>query len=504
MRLHSMRAALVALAMAAAPSSFAAKLITPGYLFNSDPTCREIDGRFYLFATQDPFTAVFRRPNDYFKGMFAYHAYSTTDFDNWVDHGSILTSRDVGWSGGAALWDGDAGIPANGRFYAYAPFRMNAATEANYGRFELGVFTADRLEGPYSDVFNGPMRAPDGKPIEGLSPYVIRGDDGRGYLLWGSGDTDKHEVWIAALKPSMTELAEAPRQLRAPRQDACGNLEYFESPVLLKAKGRWLLTWIAYKDDKGAKCDPKGSYVRYASADSMFGPFDQEPPRTLIYPSPGGAESTQQGMCAYRGREYLAYHVPYDDVVPYADHHRQVAVTRLVARPDGGFEPIHPESDPGVGTPGVSNLVLDAFAPRREAAEFHVRSGVSGEKALAGEHQMKMKAGGYLQFRRMDFGAGAAAFHVEFSAEAPGLEETVLEVRLDSPAGPLLASVPITATGGPTAYRIARITVTARARGVHDLALVARGRGGDRDGHLFNITSFGFEAASKTKHHKGA
>ncbi len=183
------------------------------------------------------------------------------------------------------------------------------------------------------------MRAPDGKPIEGLSPYVIRGDDGRGYLMWGSGDTDKHEVFIAALKPGMTELAEAPRQLVVPRHDACGNLEYFESPILVKVKGRWLLTWIAYKDDKGAECDAKGSYVRYASADSMFGPFDQEPPKTLIYPSPGGAESTQQGMCVYRGREYLAYHVPYDDGVPYADHHRQVAITRLVARPDGGFEP---------------------------------------------------------------------------------------------------------------------------------------------------------------------
>lgn len=499
MKPKPIRIALTALAMAAATSAFAAKLVTPGYLFNSDPTCREIDGRFYLFATQDPFTAAFLRPNDYFKGMYAFHAYSTTDFDNWVDHGSILTSRDVTWNGGAALWDGDAGVPANGRFYAYAPFRMNSAQEANYGRFEFGVFTADRPEGPYRDVFNGPMRGPDGRPIEGLSPSVIPGDDGRSYLMWGSGDTDKHEVWIAALKSSMTELAEAPRQLRAPSHDACGNLEYFESPILLKAKGRWLLTWIAYKDDKGAKCDPKGSYVRYASADSMFGPFDREPPRTLIYPVFGGVESTQQGMCVYRGREYLAYHLPYDDMVPYADHHRQVAITRLAAGPDGSLEPVHPESDEGVGAPGVSNLTLDAFAPRREAAEFHVRSGVSGEKGLSGEYQMKMKAGGYLLFRRMDFGGGAKAFHVEFSAEAAGLEAAVLEVRLDSPAGALLGTAPMGPTGGPTTYQVARIAIAAQARGVHDLVLVARGRGGDRDGHLFNITSFGFETGPNGK-----
>ena len=116
-------------------------------LFNSDPTCREIDDRFYLFTTQDPFTTQLQTDNKFFKGMYAYHALSTTDFDHWVDHGSILTSRDVSWNTGAALWDGDAGIPANGKFYAYAPFRMNSSTEANYGRFNGASLSRTRWRG---------------------------------------------------------------------------------------------------------------------------------------------------------------------------------------------------------------------------------------------------------------------------------------------------------------------------------------------------------------------
>ena len=495
------QAGIAAAALSALPQAAAQKLITPGYLFNSDPTCRQIGDTFYLFATQDPFTTEFQRPNDFFRGMFAYHAYSTKDFDHWVDHGSILTARDVHWNAGGALWDGDAGIPANGRFFAYAPFRMNAASEANYGRFDIGVFTADRLEGPYRDVFGGPMRNVDGRPLEGLSPYVVHGDDGAAYLMWGAGDTEKHDVWIAKLKPSMVELAEAPRKLLVPEHDACGNLEYFESPVLLKSRGRWLLTWIAYKDEKGAACEAKGSYVRYASAESMFGPFDREPPHTLIFPSPGGQESTQQGMCSYRGRSYLAYHVPYDDVIPYADHHRQVALTELVTLSDGSLRPVHPETDAGVGTPGVSRLTLDAFAPRREAAEFHVRTGVTGEKGLSGEYQMKMKPGGYLLFRSVDFGSGAASFHVEVSSENRELRDAELEVRLDSPAGRLIAVVPVAGTGGPTAYRTLRATVGVEAQGTHDLALVARGSGGDANGHLFNITSFGFEPDGRAQRH---
>src|SRR5262249_49645663 len=72
----------------------AQKLVTPGYLFNDDPTCRELDGKFYLFTTQDPFTVQAERPNKFYKGMYAFRALSTTDFDHWTDHGSIVTGRD--------------------------------------------------------------------------------------------------------------------------------------------------------------------------------------------------------------------------------------------------------------------------------------------------------------------------------------------------------------------------------------------------------------------------
>jgi hypothetical protein len=432
--------------------------------------------------------------------MYAYHAFSTKDFDHWVDHGSVLTGRDVSWNAGGALWDGDAGIPANGQFYAYAPFRMNAATEANYGRYDIGVFTAKAVAGPYKDVFGAPMKTLDGAPLEGLSPAVIQGDDGAPYLIWGSGDTDKHEVWLGKLDPDRVRLAAPPRRRGVREKDDCGNLDYFESPMLFKAAGKWYLTYVAYKDAKGGKCDAKGSYVEYVVADSMFGPFDG-PARHLIYPAPGGEESTQQGICQYRDKWYLAYHVPYDDVVPYSDHHRQVVVTSLDIRPDGSLAPIHPETDRGVGTPGVAHLTLDAFAPRREAAEFHVRSHVSGEKGLSGEYQMKMKAGGYLQFHDMEFGRGAESFTAEVGSPNAGLRDAVLEVRLDGPAGPKVGALTIAPAAASAGYqRLTGRIDASLARGRHDLALVARGRGGDTKGHLFDITWFAFgERAAMAK-----
>ena len=55
-------------------TAWAQKLVTPGYLFNDDPTCRELNGKFYLFTTQDPFTVQFERENEFYKGMYAFHA----------------------------------------------------------------------------------------------------------------------------------------------------------------------------------------------------------------------------------------------------------------------------------------------------------------------------------------------------------------------------------------------------------------------------------------------
>ena len=471
--------------------ALAQKLITPGYLFNSDPTCRQIGNTFYLFTTQDPFTVEFQRDNTFFRGMYAYHAFTTTDFDHWVDHGSILTGRDVSWNGGHALWDGDAGIAANGQFYAYAPFRRNSTAEANYGRYDVGVFSSQNVLGPYKDVFDAPMKDADGSPLEGLSPAVVEGDDGSPYLIWGSGDTEKHEVMLARLKPNMTELAEKPHRLAVPQNDSCGNLGYYESPLLFKAGSKWYLTYVAYKDDQGPGCDAKGSYVEYAVADSMFGPFDA-PARTLIFPAAGGLESVQQGVCQFRGRWYLAYHVPYDDIVPYNDHHRQVAVTSLTILADGSLRSLRPEDDPGVGTPGVTHLTLDAYAPRREAAEFQIRVNAEGEKGLAGEYQMKMKDGGYLQFHDLDFGEGAVAFRAEVSSENRELKNTTLELRLDNSAGELIGSIKIEGGEGKTAYHLVTGSVNKSARGVHDLCLVARGEGGDVQGHLFNLTWFAF------------
>lgn len=474
------------LALRSAPAQ---KLITPGYQFNSDPTCRELDGRFYLFTTHDPYTVQFETDNSGFAGMYDFHAYSTTDFDHWVDHGSILSTHDAHWHAGSAIWDGDAGIPANGKYYAYAPFRVNPDSEKNYETFQIGVLVSDRIEGPYRDALGKPMTTIEGAKIVGLSPTVVFADNGDPYLLWGADAGGARYVRMAKLKPNMTELAEPVRDIEVQWQDSAGYREYFESPILFKRGDLWYMTYMSWatpgrKSSNYPSTAPNGFYVRYATSKSIFGPFNENP-RTAMYPGGGGVQNNHQGICEYEGQWYIGYHTSYENI------HRQVAVTRLTFRADGSIEPIYPDEDQGAGTPGVSELTLDAFAAKREAQEFHARLNADPNPIAGGGYSFAMKDGGYLRFDKMDFGVGSAGFRIAIRAEALHLKSGRIEIRIDNPAGRIIgeAEVGLTANQGPEHLLTGPLsTVT----GVHTVFLIAHGRQGDSEGHLFEVAWFTF------------
>jgi hypothetical protein len=160
-------------------------------------------------------------------------------------------------------------------------------------------------------------------------------------------------------------------------------------------------------------------------------------------------------------------------------------------RPDGTIETLMPDNDPGAGTPGITELTLDAFAAKREAQEFNARMNADPEPRDRGGYHFKMKDGGYLRFDRVDFGDGAHGIEAFISAESSQLQGATLEFRIDNQAGEIIGSIPVAPTGGAANYAL----LTAMAKpvsGVHTVFLLAHGRGGDAQGHLFNVAWFTF------------
>ena len=443
-------------------------ILTPDYLFNADPTLHVIAGRLWLFATHDQTSVRFIKGD--FSNMYDYQAMSTNDFRTWVHHGSIFSIHDVAWAKGNAVWDGDAGIEANGRFYAYAPFD-----------FQIGVLVSDHPAGPYRDALGHPLihRDETNQGFMAVSPSVIF-DGQTPYLVYGWG-----KLYIAKLKPNMIELAEAPRQVSVPG-------DFVESPIIARINGRYYLTYS--NGGLWGEREYDIPRIRYSISDSISGPYvDSRTLQEAQVNSPESgfrhqyASSAHQGFACYKGQWYFAYHRDSADGC-----HRHVCVTKLDVHEDGTLAVVDPNTDPGVtGKPAV--LLLDAFAPyKREAEEFHDRSGAAEEQGIRQDYHFKMRDGGFLRFNNMDFGTGADGYRIEVSCENRNLTGGTVEFRLDAADGPLLAACPVEFTGGTTDYVIKSGEILTRIGGIHDLYIVAHGNGGDTDASLFNINWFTF------------
>ncbi len=160
-------------------------------------------------------------------------------------------------------------------------------------------------------------------------------------------------------------------------------------------------------------------------------------------------------------------------------------------RPDGSIEPICPDEDQGAGTPGVSELTLDAFAAKREAQEFHARLNSDPVPRTGGGYRFAMKNGGYLRFDSMDFGAGGGGFKVAIAGAVPQLKDGRLQIRIDNFAGPVIGEATVEPIASSEVAHILTGPITS-VTGVHSVFLVAHGLQGDSEGHLFQVEWFTF------------
>ncbi len=143
-----------------------------------------------------------------------------------------------------------------------APFRPLWAPEIHYlkGTFwipysipKLGTgllrSTTSKPEGPYVSAI-----VPDGPLTDGIDASLFQDDDGAVYFLWAGG-------MIARMKPDLSGLAEAGRQLRPANAPKVG----FEGMSLFKYQGRYYLS--------GAD-STNGDYNCFtAISNSIYGPY---------------------------------------------------------------------------------------------------------------------------------------------------------------------------------------------------------------------------------------
>ncbi len=445
-------------------------LITPGYLFNTDPVCHVIGERLWVFCAQDQYTVNFHVPEDAWNNVGSVRAYSSADLRKWTDHGTAFSTRDVPWCKMHSLWPGDAGVAADGAYYAYPSVRN--------GPFEIAILRAGHPAGPYRDALGRPLIDDCVLAEHGLDPkaypryahlnaIVVRDEAGDPWLMFGH-----FHLFRVRLKPSMTEI-EGPIFKMDVAYSGGEAVEYIENPRIHRIGGKYVFSYVAYKDWDGVRNphyqpdDPEGPYVQYCVSDQLWGPYRE--PRHLIYPVEPGACNITASLVEFGGRTLAFYHLPFA-----GSEHRHTGFAELHLGADGLPVALRPATDEPFLPQNEIRLRLDACAPKRFAVEYHQAHGATPERGFKQFHHMKMRGGGWLCFDQVDFGDGVDFVEMGAGSEMARLLRAEVEFRLDAPDGPLLATLPVERSFQHDFYKISRGTC-APVHGLHTLYLVARG-----------------------------
>ncbi|GAA0573642.1 family 43 glycosylhydrolase [Rhizomicrobium electricum] len=305
--------AVAALISTAVPASAQATAAQPHgnpiipHIFVADPSAhvwpKDPDTVWVYTSTDQPGTNSYDTMRD-------YHAFSTKDLVNWVDHGRILSVDNVPWAASHA-WAPDA-VYYGGKYYLLYPMK-----EKTLGVFMVGLGVSDRPEGPFQDT--GYIKGSEW----GQDPALFVDDNGQPYLYWG------HDFLIYGAKLSKdlrSVIAGSTINLTSQLADA------FEAPWLNKINGKYYLSYAGLHDRQW----PEALY--YAVADNPLGPYTS---KGVYLPAFGPQTNTIHGaIIPFKGEWISFYHGTWSSAGN--SENRSVMADYLTIRPDGIWAPIVP------------------------------------------------------------------------------------------------------------------------------------------------------------------
>lgn len=433
-------------------------------IYTADPAPMVHDGVCYLYVDHDENKLV----NNFFT-MKDWRCFTSTDMVNWTDHGVVASLHNFKWA--ASGWGGGfengawalQTIERDGKWYMYCPLQGRG----------IGVLVSTK--GPF-----GPFTDPIGKPLIGakydsIDPTVFIDDDGQAYLCWGnprcwyvklnqdmiSYDTSSGDHGLVV--QDMTVEAFGKRSKEDPKRPT----SYEEGPWLYKRNKLYYLFFAG---------GPISEHLGYSTGSSPTGPWKYG---GVVLPTEGRSFTDHPGVVDYKGHTYLFYH---NGALPGGGgFHRSVCVDEMKFNPDGSIVQMTMTKE------GAAPVATLNPYQRVEAETIAWESGVKTAKnANVGVYVTGINDGDYIKVCSVDFGDTGAA---KFMASVAGTTEGgAIELRLDDPAGKLIGTLNVKATGSPDKWETQSCDVNG-AKGVHNLVLKFTGG----NGPLFNFDWWKFE-----------
>ncbi len=384
--------------------------------------------------------------------MLDWLCYSSTDMVNWTDHGTVASLKTFPW----AVQENDAWAPQvierDGKFFLYAPVSV-----PGWPKNVIAVAVADHPLGPYKDALGRPLID---KAVGYIDPSPFIDDDGQAYLYWGNPN-----VWYVKLNRDMIStsgpIVKDPQFAKVEGQP--DPYHFQEGPWLYKRGPHYYLAYAS-------TCCPEG--IGYAMAPGPTGPWDF---KGYIMRPDHRATGNHPGLIDYQGSTYVFgfnFKLNFNQT---RQHHerRSVCVAKLDFNPDGTIRelPWWEEAD------SVEPLTPLNPYRRVEAETIAWSQGLKSRPATHGGMSVyPTRHGAYLKVQGVDLGRGARSLQVSIASSA---RSATLQLRLDDPAGPLLATVPLTHTGGPDQWSTLTTPIVPTS-GVRNLYFVFTGPDADQ------------------------
>lgn len=411
--------------------------------YTSDPAPMVYDGVFYMYTGHDADGA-----KDYI--MPDWKCFSSTDMQNWTDHGTILPESTFKWAGENSAWAAQC-IERGGKFYMYV-----TVVPANGGGRAIGVAVADSPTGPFTDAIGKPLCGPDWAFID---PTVFIDDDGQAYLFFGNPNPYcvKLNEDMISYSGTVTKVDMTPEGFGT-KSNGDGRM-YVEGPWFYKRGDLYYLLYAANGIPEN---------IAYSIAPSPTGPWTY---RGVIMPSEGRSFTNHCGIADYGGHSYFAYH---SGALPGGSgFQRSVCIEEFSYNADGTIPTIK------MSKSGPAQLrLLDPFR-RTEAECFCWEEGIETEVCSAGGINIaNIDNGDYVKIRGVDFGDGADSFTASIASAEKGGS---IELRIDSPNGDVIGVCDVPSTGGWQDWQ--EVSCSVEVSGQHDLYMCFSGSGG----FLFNV-----------------
>jgi hypothetical protein len=462
----------------------------PGFLYAADPSAEVFDGKVYVYCSHDQPDAKG------YSSMQDYMILESSDMEHWVNHGVVLKPRTAA---GFEYADGQMNAPdcayKDGWYYWYFP----------YNKTYIGVAKSRSPTGPWETAVSTNITAI-------FDPTVFVDDDGQAYIYGNDpkvniGAPGPH-IMGAKLKDNMVELDGDWHRL--------SEATVAEAVTVFKRKGvYYFMARKAWDETVYYMADNPLPYP--GNPDSPAAPVHNDPKSgyaSLMGSITSEAVTAPAHMSAieFKDQWYFFYHR--GDVNHGSNCRRSACFDPMTFRDDGTIEPIVYTLDEGVtrtvpppkkaaknadpATPAaVADVDLEAGCLKREAEAFSGQSGTKVEDQRDGGQSRGLgyiTNGDWTSYEQIDFGNDPGAkipFSVRVSAQNQG---GTIELRLDSPTGAVIGTIPVASTGAWNTYQTLSTPLTGIS-GTHTLYLCYTGG----SGNLMNLNWFAWALPAETK-----